>query len=261
MTKREKLFEKETDLCAAFLSALPKGWTAYAETGGWDILLVRDADGFQIGVEAKLRLNAEVISQALEEYGTIGACSEGPDCRAVLVPLAESGSFDRIATYIGITVIRVSLAHGASFFAGKERPRKWDIDPRLPTIDDRWTADRWFEWCPTKRHRLPKYVPDVAAGSSAPVQLTEWKIRAIKIVILAEVQGYVTRADFKHIGIDHRRWISAEGWLRPSEERGRYVTHGATPTGFREQHPRVYEEIKAEIEEWRPPTIEAGKML
>ena len=54
-------FAKESDLCAAFLASLPEGWTAYPETAGFDILLGREVDGFQIGIQAKLRLNAKVI--------------------------------------------------------------------------------------------------------------------------------------------------------------------------------------------------------
>lgn len=248
--KREKLFATEADLCAAFLSDLPKGWTPYAETGGWDILLVRDADGFQIGVEAKLRLNAEVMNQALEEYADIGVCSEHPDCRAVLVPWAEAGAMDRIATYIGVTVIRVSKV-GAYERRPKGRSNQWRADPGLPTIDDRWSTRDWHEWCPTKRHQLPEYVPDVRAGSSAPVQLTAWKINALKIAIILVRRGFVTRADFKHIGIDHRRWIHTNGWLAPTPDG--YVATKYLPD-FKAMHPRVWEEITADAEKWMPPT-------
>ena len=58
--KREKPYPTEVALCSAFIAAVPREWTAYAETAGWDILLVRKADGFQIGVEAKLKIGVEV---------------------------------------------------------------------------------------------------------------------------------------------------------------------------------------------------------
>ena len=41
-------------------------WTPYAETAGWDILLVA-ADGTQIGVQAKLRFNLKVIAQSIPD--------------------------------------------------------------------------------------------------------------------------------------------------------------------------------------------------
>lgn len=244
--KKPKPFATEVDLCAAFIVALPKDWTSYAETAGWDILLVRGIDGFQVGVQAKLKLNSHVVSQVLEEYGGWSVDRAGPDCRAVLVPDGESG-FERVAAYIGFTIIRVSPTrdHGSAW------QRKPSFHPSLPGAH----SDReWHEWMPAKRHRLPDYVPDVAAGAPAPIQLTDWKIRAIKLMVLAERRGFVTRADFKHLGLDHRRWISAEGWLRPDGP-GRYIAHGATPAGFKDQHPRVYAEIKADAEKWMPPVL------
>lgn len=247
MAKAEKLFATETDLCAAFIKALPKEWTPYAETAGWDTLLVRNSDGFQIGIEAKLKFNALVLQQSLEEYGAWHADSAGPDCRAVLVPDGES-SLKPLADYIGITVIRMRV------------PRGWSGPSFLPSLPsegrhDKYSNDQWHEWCPTKRHKLPDYVPDVAAGASAPVQLTEWKIRALKLLILGETQGFVTRADFKFLGLDHRRWISDSGWLRLTNERGHYSIHGEPPMGLKLQHPRVYEEIKADAAKWLPPTL------
>ena len=50
-------------------------WTSYPETEGWDLLLVRE-DGLQLGIEAKLALNLEVLVQALGR----GRDGVGPDC-------------------------------------------------------------------------------------------------------------------------------------------------------------------------------------
>jgi hypothetical protein len=57
---------------------------------------VRNADGFQVGIQAKLKFNIDVINQALERYGTWNVAGEGPDCRAVLVP-DDASQLDRIA--------------------------------------------------------------------------------------------------------------------------------------------------------------------
>ncbi len=82
-------FKTEADLCDAFISwALKQGWTSYAETGGFDILLVKD--GTQVAVEAKLKFNTTVLGQILpSRYGH--DLEHGPDFRAVLVPLAAAG--------------------------------------------------------------------------------------------------------------------------------------------------------------------------
>lgn len=252
--KKPKPFATEADLCARFLSSIPDEWTAYKEWAGWDILLVRKEDGFQIGIEAKLRLNAKVLTQALEEYGSWHADSPGPDCRAILVPESEHG-YGTIAEYIGITVIHCS---------GPEiRYRFRSIfQPELPKTDSHH-SEHWYEWLPVKRHSLPEYIPDVVAGAPAPLRLTDWKIKAIKIAVTLEKRGYVTRADFKHISIDHRRWLpSGTGWL--SIQEGHYVKGPHFPN-FKAQHPTVYEQIEADAEKWMlktlPMTVKQEELL
>src|SRR3990172_5352454 len=88
VTKRNGIMKKltEADLCAAFIASATKGkvWTAYPETAGFDILLSRVADNTQIGIQAKLRLNAKGLCQILPHDYTFGI--SGPDYRAVLVP-------------------------------------------------------------------------------------------------------------------------------------------------------------------------------
>ncbi len=245
--KKEKPFATEVDLCAAFIAALPKEWTAYAETAGWDILLVRRADGFQIGVQAKLQFNAHVLTQAIEGGHWYHATSAGPDCRAVLVP-ADDIRMSTIANFIGITVIAFRAAgehvHGYH--------RRASFQPQLP---DRHHDTYWYEWCPAKRHELPEYVPDVAAGAPAPNQLTYWKIQAAKICVLLETRGFVTREDFKALHIDHRRWIAKDGWLVKSEQG--WVAGKHTPN-LKAAHPTNYEQIKADIAKWMPPEIKVA---
>lgn len=235
---KEKTFATEAALCAAFIESLPDKWIAYAETAGWDILLVRKADGFQIGVQAKLRLNTDVINQALDRYGIWSVEHAGPDCRALLVP--SSSGFARICEYLALVVI--TPHHQLA------RSTRWRFDPSLPDAPPATDFNHWPEWAPARRHDLPEYVPDVAAGSKAPVQLTDWKIKAIKLAVLMERNGAVQRADFKHLHLDHRRWVEGR-WL------------ATTPTGYvrgsnypdlKKQHPVVYGQIAADFEKWRP---------
>lgn len=237
---KPKPFATEVALCAAFIAEVDKRvWTPYAETGGWDILLVRKSDGFQIGIQAKLALNLDVVNQAIEQHSGWMAVSPGPDCRAVLVP---GGTFKlgHICDYVGLVVIVMQSASNYS---------KPSFYPRLPAKPDEWRgSDDWHEWCPTKRHKLPDCVPDVAAGASAPLQLTDWKIKAIKLAILLEKRGHVSREDFKHLSLDHRRWI-AQDWLVAGPEG--YIAKAAP--NFKKQHPKVYEKIAGEFDKWKPP--------
>lgn len=238
--KKPKAFATEADLCAAFIKALPSGWTPYAECCGWDLLLVRDLDGFQIGVQAKLKLNAEVINQALEESGEWHSLGGNPDCRAVMVPADDPMRLGKICAYVGLTVIRV---RGGDF----RRHGYWRaFEPELPKRDD-W-REEWHETAPVKRCKLPEYVPDVRAGSKSPLQLTEWKIKAIKIAVLIERRGAVNRKDFAHFKLDHRRWL-ANGWLKPAPRGWEWDA----PPNFKRQHPKVYKQIAADFAKWAPP--------
>lgn len=237
---KAKPFQTEVALCAQFLELVDKRvWTAYAETGGWDILLSRNVDGFQIGIQAKLVFNLDVINQAIEQHSGWTAVASGPDCRAVLVP-GSTSKLGHICDYVGLAVIVMQSATEYS------KPRFY---PRLPEKPDQWCgSEDWHEWCPTKRHKLPEYVPDVAAGASAPLQLTDWKIKAIKLAVLLEKNGHVTRSDFKYLSLDHRRWV-AQDWLVPSPKG--YLAGGAP--NFKKQHPMVYEKISGEFDKWKPP--------
>lgn len=233
-------FLTEAALCAAFLSVLPEGWVAYAETGGFDILLVRAADGLQIGVEAKLRLNAKVIRQACEGSRAATVMVPNPDCHAILVPHGAVGAdMAELCRLLGLTVIGMQGGRSPAFAPPLPRPKQ-DAESRV-----------WFEWAPSQRIALPDFVPDVEAGRPAPVRLTAWKIKAIRIAVTLERRGFVLREDFRHHRIDMRRWVAPRsGWLVRQEAgwgRGPYLPD------FRAQHPTNWKQIEAAYERWRLP--------
>ena len=241
-------FKTERDLCAAFIEEVNAkgGWTVYPETAGFDMVLVRNEDGFQIAVEAKLRLNAKVIAQILptkwSSYGHLGL----PDCRAVLVPEHKvSREFKEICAYIGVTVIVVRDV--------PEHSRRFNdpIWPSLPGLGDADWLDDWHEWCPETRIALPEVVPDCEAGCPAPLMVTQWKIKAMKLAIILERFGYVTAQDFRDLKLNPTRWLQGSGWLRYGAQRGVYVGGDNLPN-YRAMHPKNFAEIEAKIEDWLP---------
>lgn len=249
-----KLFAKETELVAAFMAVLAaprwstganvgEGWTAYHETAGWDVLLV-NASGVQIGIEAKLGLNAKVLEQALT--ASTYACSAGPDYRAVLVP-ADScqNHMAGLARHCGITAITVEQRS-----EGWPEKLVWRCSPdELPT-EKEWEQPNWVNWLPAKRCALPAYVPDVCGGDSSPVSLTPWKIKAIKLMILLDRNGAVHRSDMKALDISPSRWTDPyHGFLARTP--GGYVRHDSTPD-LKAQHPRNWAEIEADFDTWNP---------
>lgn len=261
-------FATEAALCAAFSSCLPPEWTAYNETAGWDILLVH-RHGFQIGIEAKLTLNAKVLSQAIDGRWC-GGC--GPDYRAVLVGkvVAENA---HIARELGLTVI--TLRHQAPRYRayewqGPEIPR-YHINPTLPCFAEladvphealqipSWMGrEDWLDEAPTERLRLPEYLPDVPAGCPSPLTLSEWKIRAMRICVWVERHSTITRAQFKALGVDPSRWCNGH-WMTQAPARGEWKAAAGFPANqFRREHPSIFAKIEADYLVW---AVKAGLAL
>lgn len=261
MKRRVAQFATEAEMCARFIAiamgarplyngrgrARPTGWIAYPETAGYDIVLVRERDGFQIAVEAKLHLNDAVIQQIIECGRS--PCAAGPDCRAVLVPYGSGTWLHReFCQRVGVQVITVRND------ADDSASRYPQIQPEPPRADvddwDRW-SDSWPQMLPVVRLDLPSIVPDCIAGAPSPSPLTPWKLKALKIAVLLERRGWVCRQDFKHIGIDHRRWIDG-GWVIVADGAWRI---GPNCPDFRKAHPRNIDEIGALISDWAPPEL------
>lgn len=237
-----KPFVSEADLVAQFLreierdKATAKNWTIYPETADWDLLLVH-ADGYQLGIEAKMSLNAKVIDQALSgAWSTWGP--DGPDYRAVLVPRGKiQAHLERICRAIGVGILiseRIKPGHYRSLGLPEEEHGFRD----------------WPNWMPSQRCKLPDYVPDVSAGHKSPVKLTAWKIKAIKLMILLEKRGAVHRSDMRAIGISPSMWCDHHGGYLARTSNG-YVRCDKTPD-FRDQHPVNYAQIEADFDNWNP---------
>lgn len=254
-------FQKEADLCAAFLKTVPECWTAYSETGGFDILLVHDC-GAQIGIEAKLRLNAKVLRQALDGVDSWYE-SVGPDYRAVLVPHGND-DMAYVAGRLGLTVLMVSISSegvengcvnyepGKKFSAGRlmsrpELPKFSD----LPDLKNIWLhQENWHDFSPPKRICLPEFVPDVPAGEPAPRQLSKWKIQALRLTILMDRRGALCPADFRAAQIGMSMWTQNR-WLSASGTRGVWLRGEAWPgQRWKNEHAGVFSEIEADFYRW-----------
>lgn len=246
MRVQKAKFASESAMCEAFIAALPKGWTAYRETAGWDIVLVHNT-GAQVGIEAKLALNAEVLRQSLPRVSPWIYTDNGPDFRGVLIPDGASRTLEFAFAWAGVTILRMKDHDDRSIYYGR-----YPYYPHLPPHGE------WYDWCPYRRLTLPEYVPaDIVAGASAPQKLSEWKINAIRLVITLERRGFVTNADFRHLRISPTRWTQPPGysWLQKGQQRGTWLATDRMPD-FRLQHPTNFAEIEADFEKWAPPAAE-----
>jgi hypothetical protein len=235
-------FDSEAALCAAFIAWVSRtdpGVQCYAEWAGWDILLAYP-EGWQVGIQAKLRLNAEVLGQAALSIYDDGIV--GPDFRAVLVP--ERNGWSGIASRLGIIAF---WAHQQPYDYGRKAD-DWDF---LPTLTQpRYITEGWTDWNPVRRHDLPPgESTDSVAGSSAPVTLTHWKLGALRVLAELAVTGTITTKRIRQIGIDPGRWTTYR-WLEPGTKRGLW-TRGAKCPRFDEQHPSAYAVALGEAREGR----------
>jgi len=120
----------EADLCAIFIRAVRK-------QGAWTAL--PDYLGYRCGMT-------------------------GSDYRAVLIPRGVNTDLAPLCQALGVTgiVTRVEDDPGGVF-----SQVFW---PALPSADV-WAEVNgdWRDWCPNQRCKIPDYVPDAAAGRSAPL--------------------------------------------------------------------------------------------
>ncbi len=253
-------FETEAALCQAFIAhirSVAPDWIVYPETANWDILLVHRVGGWQIGVEAKLSLNAKVLVQAIDGIRR----GYGPDFRAVLVGrvVAENAC---LANSLGLTVIAPEAVMGeVGYFARRARqgPKIPVFRPALPETESlvqigswwsNWDREVWYDRFPVERCGLPDYVPEVAAGVPSPMILSDWKIRAMRVCVWVERHQIITRAEFRDLGIDPSRWMNGL-WLKAGAGRGEWVAGPHFPADrFRREHPSIFARIEADYSEW-----------
>lgn len=246
---------KEADLCAAFIESLNKvpGWLCYPEAAGFDVLALHES-GRQIGVEAKLTLNAKVADQILpKDYETFYG-RPGPDHRMVIVPKLTDASYgiSRLLHMVGIPVLVPSHRYRNANTWGWEFDLKFDCN--LGTGWHHYTSSErlhLFDWNPPIRCRVPMAVGTHQAGVPSPVSLTPWKEAALKVIALLRKQGFVTTKHIQEHGISPTAWTRPNGskpsWLARGAIRGTWVESEHLPP-FDKQHPEAYAMVVAALQ-------------
>lgn len=212
--KKSSIFALESDMCAAFTKRNREaGAKVYPECGGWDLVLVWPPGGLwplppvprfahtrkpfddykggmQIGIQAKLRPNIEVLAQTVRES------TRGPHFRAVLVPYA-TGEFLELAKYLRISV-----------YVEDETTKQ--------------TVPGGYLWETKSRLALPPIEPTWEGGGASPRVLSAWRVNALKICHILRTKGVVTKADFQRLGLEIKSWVS-QGWLRSERTPGGWI--------------------------------------
>lgn len=238
-------FVKESELCSLFIRELNEieGWTCYPEAAGFDVLAVHE-DGRQIGVEAKLSLNAKVADQILPWCGDDFYGRPGPDHRMVIVSKITDASAGiiKMLERLGVRVIKPRVWRTLK---GDEYSFQLDYQVlNNERRDSAYSAEQFlFDWNPAERCRLPVLVTDLPAGVPAPVKLTPWKESALKVLAQLRSQGFITAKQIAGHGVGVTAWTQPSGlkpaWLAKGAIRGQWVETPNMPA-FDKQHPEVY---------------------
>jgi hypothetical protein len=208
----------EVELCAAFAAvARDLGFMVYPEVEGWDLVLV-DASGYQVGVQAKLQASWLVLWQALQ----VGS-SGNPDTRALLVPNPPH-KFSHLAQHMGVRVFS-----GATIRIGPNQC------PTRKLADWVWSPKRMDLGATAgPRIRLPSIVASsVVAGAPSPRSLTRWREAVLLICGALEARGRVSGQQVKQLGLrvsalTARGWLVRVGWT-PGRRHGGIYQHGGQP--------------------------------
>lgn len=252
--KLKEAIPSEAALCAFFIAEFNEqpGWTCYPETGGFDVLVVHES-GRQIGVEAKLQLNAKVAEQILPAHYWFSSDAPGPDHRLVIVRniTEASAGIARMLECLGI--------HVWSPWVGEDvrrnpETRECERVPRVQfNIQNKlWEDERcakaseyhnghWRpalpDWNPCERIEVPVAVPDLPAGVPAPVRMTPWKQAAVRVLARLRAQGHITTRQIAAEGCSPSIWT--QKWLDRAEERGKWIESERMPK-FDEHHPELF---------------------
>lgn len=195
-------FASEAALCEVLREAAARlGWAFYPEMGGWDALLVLD-DETQVGIQAKLRANVDVLAQSI-----VPARRVGPDIHAVLVPTC-SRAFRDVAAELGVAVIVGDVLRRARSMDAEDGFAEWTSVGYLRTV---------VEKAPRSTHLpgrcwLPPFVPEGLAGVPAPRSVSPWRVAAAKLC--AEIREGLepTNALLRERGMSPSTWYQ---WLDP----------------------------------------------
>ncbi|NVL48683.1 hypothetical protein F2S72_01575 [Pseudomonas syringae pv. actinidiae] len=235
--------QTEANLCNLFMrdfNSLP-GWTCYPEAAGFDVLAVHQ-DGRQLGVQAKLALNAKVADQILPMRNGDFFDKPGPDYRMVVVAKITPASAG-IAKMLGMLGVEVMSPSLSRCLAGDEYSFSFHNMLEGRGQQTSFGAQYLHDWNPAVRCYVPAILQALPAGVPSPIQLTPWKEMALQVVALMRHQGYITAKQIAGHGHAVTRWTQPDGarpaWLVKGAVRGQWIETANLPA-FEKQHPELY---------------------
>lgn len=210
----------EAELCDLFTDAArADGFDVYPEVGGFDLLIVWRAErpmapawrspgnwlreiprGYQVGVDAKLRANVEVLDQAVGRMDLL----RRPDEAAVLVP--EAGRpFRQLAGRLGLRVFTLAHCAAGRLDCGVRRAPAAIDRKRIEPAESRCDPIRSADHEPLP---VPPFALQSGGGRPHPRVLSPWRVAALRLCLRMRDAGFLTREDFKDQGMRVDRWVN-----------------------------------------------------
>lgn len=223
----------EAELCTAFAQEAERlGWEAHPEVSGWDLLLVATADvktlgvltGDQVGVQAKMHPNVEVLGQALH-YSRYRA---SPHYRAVLLPGIKKTPAEHF--YAVAAALSCLVLHPHKRFGWERVLARIPEDYRLHYDTPCW---------------VPPYRIETG-GMASPMPVSAWKLRAIRFCLKYADKPFTYR-ELKAAGLSYTRFVR-KGWLVDTKTKaGRALLFRLSPDAVTPD--KKYADLTAKIRE------------
>jgi hypothetical protein len=212
-------YKDENEMMEAFgAHARAEGWLVFPETSGFDMLLVATdrvhalgvQPGDQVGVEGKRACNMRVLVQAMPK--NTGA---GPHYHLVVVPRLDP-DFAELARTVGIMAVAAAN-------------RDWGRSRGLWVKSDFRFDLKIFPTFYRQYYEEPCWHPEVEiwvpSGVASPKTISPWKVKAVRLCMVARRQGFLTSDDFRQHSISMGVWRTRR-WLIPTgEKKGRLTKY------------------------------------
>jgi hypothetical protein len=251
----------EQALCYDFIEqAIAAGWRVLPEypNSRFDMLLVAEEGcstagvlaGTQVGVQAKMKLNVEVLGQLFN--ATRHTHYPGPDYVVALVP-GKSRTDSEHTLEEALRKLGYGFFYMYDHFDGHEHPQ-WNR--KHSNLDHMLGFGKHTEF--KKRLKMPEVHFWTEPGIASPSSVSTWKIRAIKFCIELDRIGGMTYKDFSTHRMTISTWKNA-GWVIAAPEKsGRAQLYILNPDS-KERPDRRHPELRKELEKHEEGEKEASR--
>jgi hypothetical protein len=177
-------YRYEYEMCDEFVELNKADWDIYPECYGYDMLMFSKDSEIQIGVQAKLKNNLQVIYQILNNVDISNRIKRiGPHYGAVLTPIDDNNYYHLCRR---LNIIKFNIV-----------PIKATMNYINNVNLDGYTILNFLE-----RHNRPIIRLNDSPGKSSPKNLSQWRIQALKIMNKYYDQGYIISSQLRELGLN-----------------------------------------------------------